>query len=483
MVNLNKLLLLGSINLSAALAEGYASSDKYLHMIVDRIPKSSNLVKRGEDDPELPMLDTGDLYMAEIEVGSNNQKVYVQIDTGSSDFWVVASDDIYCDKGTAASLSRRDGSDDDYESEDFNCSTYGTFDASESTSFTTNDTTFYIIYGDGTHANGTWGQDTLTFGGVSVKDMNLAVCNDTTITPGLLGIGLIWNEATYSGEDPYTYANLPVKLVQEGIIEKAAYSIYLHANHSELLFGAVDTAKFDGELVQFPVVNSGFLYGYDEPTDLAITLNGLSFYNNNTGSTDTIMSGAAPALLDTGTTYTSFPEDMLNLMVEILGYQYYAEYELYGGECSVADDMVIKFDFQNYIMELALSDFLVGAGTSDDSSLCFFTAQNVDNYTIILGDKFLKHIYMVADLEDLTISIAKVVDTDDSSIEVIKSSIPSATSASGTNVYASTNSDYVLNTSATVISQVSNTRSASKNAGTKNQTNLIGLLFALFAFI
>lgn len=193
---------------------------------------------------------------------------FVKMDR-SSDLWVVNSNNTYCEPSTVTNKGRaledfaklfiNEKNDEDFNlnnnmqdkssSSLLNCSQYGTFNPNSSDSFVSNYTSFSITYADKTFAKGTWSQDTVTIGDLNIENMNLAVCGDTDNSMGVLGIGFASLEVTASSsytKNLYTYENLPLKLVSDGIINKAAYSVYLNNNDSsaEILFGAIDRSTY-----------------------------------------------------------------------------------------------------------------------------------------------------------------------------------------------------------------------------------------------
>lgn len=412
----------------------------------------------------LDLLNENTFYLAHIELGTPSQKVGVLVDTGSSDLWVVASNNSYCESGTTGSLNKKaradiidwttiNSTDVSHQSSDFqnkastssstssdmiDCSKYGTFDFSTSETFHSNNTDFSITYADGTFAKGTWGYDDFVIGSTNVTNLSFAVCDNADNSMGILGIGLAGLETTYSGSSsssagPYKYENLPVKLKNEGIIDLVSYSIYLNDTSSstaDILFGAVDHNRYTGNLVALPIVNILSSKGYTSAIQLDITINSLTLINNSTSKEATIGSGAAAALLDTGTTLTYLPSDVLNGILNNLNAKYSSSAGYYIMTCSDADDYSLDFDFQGQVISIPLSSFLISlvTTTGSTSSYCMVGLQSSGDSTFTLGDSFLRNVYMVADLENLEIGLAPAnYDSQDSEdIEVMSTGIPNA---------------------------------------------------------
>jgi hypothetical protein len=125
---------------------------------------------------------------------------------------------------------------------------------------------FNITYGDGTSDAGDYFTDVVKLGKVTIDAgaLTMGLATYTTDGPqvandghGLLGVGYgigesIVQVAGARAETPAIY-DILVKL---GVINRAAYSLYLNDDKSgkgEVLFGAIDTTKYSGDLVSLPV--------------------------------------------------------------------------------------------------------------------------------------------------------------------------------------------------------------------------------------
>ncbi|GMG56466.1 unnamed protein product [Ambrosiozyma monospora] len=267
-----------------------------------------------DGDDEFTMKNQAVFYSVDVSIGSNSNVVTVLVDTGSSDFWVMSSSNPYCIAGTggdsqstlgspaaSGSSSADEPKKTGYNS--INCSEFGTFDQSSSSSWHDNGTSFYIEYADKTFAKGTWGYDTIQIGGVTIPDVNIAVCDKTDSEVGVLGISYAGLESTDSGSDAYTYMNLPLTMKSEGLISKLTYSVYLDDPDSEtasILFGAIDQNKYTGDLALMPIVD---VYGTGQPVSIEVTISGMSVGSKKSNEKIEIASGAAAGLLDTGLPY------------------------------------------------------------------------------------------------------------------------------------------------------------------------------------
>nr|BAE91902.1 Yapsin1 [Ogataea minuta] len=453
------------------------------------------LEKRAEDGSVLMELQNNQsFYKVELEVGSDKQKIGVLVDTGSSDLWIMNQNNSYCESSSSSSKMRErkgrklsdlrnlnldvseknvkavgaaetetmtlsvgeglfswfetqtDGSGGETETASgdsseatIDCSVYGTFDPSSSDTFKSNGTEFSISYADDSFAKGTWGTDDVTFNGVTVDQLSMAIADETNSSMGVLGIGLKGLETTYSGDvtNAYTYENLPYKMQSQGLISKPVYSVYLNDSESSaasILFGAVDHDKYTGTLTLLPIINTAESLGYSTPVRLEVTLSKLYTGSSSNKTAVSIASGAAAALLDTGTTLTYVPSDIISTIVDQYGFQYSSSVGTYVAKCDSLDDAEIVFDFQGTKIWVPFSSFAVSLTTNggSQSSYCALGLMDSGDDTFTLGDSFLNNVYFVADLENLQIAIAPAnLDSTSEDIEVVSDSgIPSAKSAS-----------------------------------------------------
>ncbi|CUM65444.1 uncharacterized protein PRCAT00003083001 [Priceomyces carsonii] len=311
------------------------------------------------------------------------------------------------------------------------CTQYGSFNTGNSDTFRRNSSApaFEIQYADNSNAIGTWGRDDVKIGNATVKSLSFAIANETTSNVGVLGIGLPGLEVTYanaaSSSDMYQYENLPLKLKAQGTINKAAYSLYLgelDATTGTILFGAVDHAKYSGTLTTVPIINR-YASVSSDPLRLEIALDSLAF--DDDGSQVTVTSNKYSTLLDSGSTLSYLPLNLLDKLGEMLGGSWSSLIGTYIVDCTNDDSYSFVFNFSGKKIEVPYSNMLLKSG-----STCFlgFIGQSSSSY-ILLGDNFLRSAYVVFDLEDHQISLAQIKYSSDEDIEIISSSIPSASSA------------------------------------------------------
>lgn len=87
---------------------------------------------------------------------------------------------------------------------------------------------FNISYVDGTGSAGDYFQDTFRLGGATITNFQMGLALTTTIGTGIMGIGYNSSEANVATGNGTVYANLPYAMVDQGIINTEAYSLWLN---------------------------------------------------------------------------------------------------------------------------------------------------------------------------------------------------------------------------------------------------------------
>lgn len=466
----------------------------YVHMTFDKLFGDTfdsaskertdirRLYRRDSNDYEnLTIISQYSFYSMSLGLGSNEQNVTVLVDTGSSDLWVMGNENPYCKTGTKKDSKWVDSFDIDSRSK-INCTKYGLFDPSSSTSFKSNDTSFSVQYGDTTKSSGVWGNDKALLLGtnVTIPNLSFGVSNLSNSSVGVMGIGFPQLEVTYSGgkgntKTPYMYNNFPKQLQQLGDIKSNVYSLYLgdstETSKGNILFGAVDHSRYDGTLFTVPIINTMEKSGYTTPIQFDITMNGLGITHgkNSTTFTTTTM----PALLDSGTSLMYLPRILVDEIAHSINATYKDKYG-YTVPCSFDNpepfndtELVFNFngllfhtDINNYLLQISADTCLLGISPSTDNS----------TLSVVLGDIFLSNAYVVYDLDNYQISMApaKFNLTEKSDIEVIKAngSIPNAITAPAYDNTWSTSESY--STGGDIFTLTVNTSKASHNNSSIN---------------
>lgn len=393
-----------------------------------------NLAKRDNDGTVSLALDNMfTYYNVSIEVGTPPQKMNVLVDTGSSDLWVIDKNNKYC----ASSQSQLSSS-----SNYIDCSQSGVFDHSASSTFHKNNSDFFIKYGDGTVAEGDWATDTLAISGVTIKNMSFGLGTSTNSSVSILGIGYALGEASAAlDNNPYTYLNFPLRLVQQGAISIPAYSLYLndiYAKTGSVLFGGVDHAKYQGTLAKVPILPTS--KDSSTPVAFMVALDSLVFnYQSSSSkvSSSETLSQPIYALLDSGTSMTYLPNSLArSVIVDQFEGVYVSQLGYYVQSCNIQGNLTYDFSgakisvpFSNVLFPLQRKDGQP-LTTSKGQPICAIGILPFESPFALLGDTFLRNAYVVYDLQNNEIALAQALpNATDSNIEKIVSSIPSATRA------------------------------------------------------
>ena len=365
-------------------------------------------------------------YSVKVTIGTPPQSFSLQLDTGSSDLWVPAVDSSSCQQN--------------------NCND-GSFDSSKSSSFQFFASGFNISYGDGTVDSGEYFTDVVGLGNITIKDMTMGLANvtangpsDPSLVQGLLGVGyaLLESEVEFLNE---TVPTIYDELLTGGYINRKAFSLYLddvEANTGSILFGAIDTTKFSGDLVSLPIQP---IEGYYQ--EYTVTITSISIQDGSGTRPLTGPNFEVLALLDSGTSQQQLPDNVMTELVQGLGALENSGSTLV--PCSYANanaSLVYQFGGANGPkISVPFSELVQSAGGqftfSDGTPQCLFAVAGgatLEGTTeqVILGDTFLRSAYVVYDIANNEIAIAQAVwnATSTSNILVIPSGtgLPSVSS-------------------------------------------------------
>ncbi|EDV57352.1 lysosomal aspartic protease [Drosophila erecta] len=320
-------------------------------------------------------------YYTTLGFGNPPQAMQVLIDTGSANLWVLSSK---CPDSVAP------------------CANRIKYNSSASTTYRAINSTFSIAYGsnseDGPIAlSGFQSQDTVNFGGYSIKNQIFAEINyapDTAFLKsefvGIVGLG--FSSIAMGGITPPFY-----NLVAEGLISRAVFSIYLNRNGTdathggELILGGTDSGLYSGCLTYVPVSSAG----YWQFTMTSATVNGFQFCEN------------CEAILDVGTSLIVVPEPVLAAINQILGVlDATPSNGVYQVNCSTVSelpDVVLTIARRKF--PLKFSDYVLRYGNTCVSG---FTSMKGNNL-LILGEIFLGAYYTVYDTVYKLIGLAPAV--------------------------------------------------------------------------
>jgi hypothetical protein len=393
----------------------------------DRIysaPVRDRLRKRGTVSVTLDNLAT--LYFANVTMGTPGQSLRLDIDTGSSDIWANSATSTLCAQ---------------YASQ---CAVSGTFNANKSSSYNYVNSFFSITYADNSYAQGDYATDTLSLGGSSINNVPFGIGYRSTSAQGILGVGYATNVALV-GVTGQTYQNLPLVMVAAKLINSPAYSLWLNdldANTGSVLFGGVDTEKFNGMLSTVPVIQEQGQY-----REFIIGLTGLSVAGQ------TVINTAIPVLLDSGSSLSYLPTNYAQAVFKIFSASYSSQAGAAIVDCSYMNSQqTMTFTFSGITITVPMNEMVLIDGVSRGKQVCILGKQahiavpcgntnqlkgisDSQGSTSVLGDTFLRSAYVVYDIANNQISLANTnFNATNSNVKEIASGangVPSATGVSG----------------------------------------------------
>lgn len=324
-----------------------------------------------------PLINQVYSYVAEFQLGFPAQKMTAMIDTGSSDLWV------YTQK-SGATPSYRAG--------------FSLFSKVLSSDFR-------IQYVKG-QASGEWIVDMMSLGSAQLFQQQFGAVDSTANTPadmGVFGIGQVSAESASK-----KYLNFPANLKDKGYIDTIAYSLGLDsidATEGSILFGGIDTGKFDGPLYTVPFINA-----------------------NNFAVDFMYKDHRSWAILDSGTSLTYLPQDITDAIAADLGAQWVPSQQSYEVK-ELPQDAEIVYNFSGVKIRIPSRElFLRNAHGTLTLTILPNTLSLGYN---LMGDSMLRSAYVVYDLEHFVAGIAQAKYGAPSTIVPISGSIPSSTPAPG----------------------------------------------------
>ncbi|KNC96713.1 uncharacterized protein SPPG_07923 [Spizellomyces punctatus DAOM BR117] len=306
-----------------------------------------------------------------IGVGTPAQVMAVQIDTGSSLFWLRSSK---C-RGTS-------------------CSGQPVYDNTKSTSYLppapatalTGPQRRSIVYGDNTKVECQLGADTVMLGTLVIPNQTLCeadvIQTTTGSSDGLIGLGP-------PGAD--TATDVFRNMIASKTISKPVASFWYNqsrqfsdTNAGQITFGGMDSSKFTGSFTWFPIPITG--RNHWSTTFEGITLDSAPLTQNRTGM----------AIFDTGTTLAIIPSDTLSAIVLAANAKQLPNQSLYEIPCDkVSRIPPVTFHIgQRRITLFAEQQVFVVDGTC---FLIYAASTSNLNVDVILGALFLRHFYTVFD--------------------------------------------------------------------------------------
>lgn len=214
----------------------------------------------------------------------------------------------------------------------------------------------------------------------------------------------------------------------------------LDSSTGSVLFGGIDTKKFQGDLVSIDVEPASKNANI---TSFTVAFTSLSATSSSGSDTLTPANYATAAVLDSGTTITLLPDDLASLVFKEVGAQLDDQLGAVIVPCSLAGNSgTINYGFggsDGPIIKVQMSELVLPLETPDGQSFkynngetaCQFGIQPAGSLPVLFGDTFLRSAYAVYDLVNNKIALANTdFNATESNVVAFPSqgaAIPSAT--------------------------------------------------------
>ncbi|KAK6472011.1 gastricsin-like isoform X2 [Huso huso] len=325
-----------------------------------------------------PLMNYADMsYYGPITIGTPAQSFYVLFDTGSSNLWVAST---YCSSQA--------------------CTNHPVFDPTQSSTWSSNGQSFSLQYGTGS-LTGVFGYDTVTIGGIAISNQEVGLSTNEPGTNFVYAqfdgiLGLAYPSIAAGGETPVMDT-----MMQQNLLQANIFAFYLSQNEaqgSEVTFGGVDQSQYTGDIYWTDVTSE---------TYWQIGINGFSINNQETGW----CSGGCQAIVDTGTSLLTCPQQYLGYLQQYIGAQANENGE-YIIDCNnLANMPTISFNINGVNFPLPPSAYTI-VNNQNGQQYCtsgimgtYLPSQNGQPLWI-LGDVFLRQYYSVYDRQNNSVGFA-----------------------------------------------------------------------------
>ncbi|KAG9595128.1 hypothetical protein KCU77_g5781, partial [Aureobasidium melanogenum] len=222
----------------------------------------------------------------------------------------------------------------------------GTFDASKSSTFqVVAPAAFNVSFADGSTDTGDLISDVVQIRDLVITNVTLVLAHNvnpnTGIQTGLLGLGYSVNEGG-ALNNGIQYPNFIETLVTTGQIASRLYSIFLSnlGQYGSIIFGGVDTQKFQGNLVTLNCFASG-----KDVRDFNLYMPNVTMVDGNGTVTQIVgKNNTQYGFFDSGTSAWYVAETVFNRIIDLTGFVYSPDLGLAIRTCADISN-TIAFDF------------------------------------------------------------------------------------------------------------------------------------------
>ncbi|PLN78877.1 acid protease [Aspergillus taichungensis] len=336
--------------------------DNSYKVVMADTPSSPNTVALNQDGRDYS-------YFAKVKVGSQDQDMYMMLDTGGVNTWLFSSD---C-KSTA-------------------CSLHNTFGEEASSSLETSDEDWHVGYGTGT-VSGVVGTDNITIGDVDVRlPIGLAseASDDFRSYPmdGIIGLGRA-EEGSF-GQPTFMDQVKKEKVLDSNIIGFSFSRSSDDEKNGAVTIGGVDKSRYSGDISYTDT--TGSVSHWRIPLDDASVDGDACHFSDRT------------AIIDTGTSYMLLPPDDAKTLHDHIPGAEASGKETFVLPCDSTVDLQLTFSGVSY--SISHKDYI---GDKASGSMCLSTIvshQMFGDDEWLVGDVFLKNVYTVFDYDKNRIGFA-----------------------------------------------------------------------------
>lgn len=355
---------------------------RYPITVIPGAPKDGILRRQQEVDVKAQQ--SGFFYSIQLQVGTPPQPVSVNFDTGSAELWI----NPVCRKSADPAF----------------CQTLGRFNGSQT--YVDTNITNRVNYGTG-FAQLEYGYDYVQIGSAKLSQQMFGVATDSEFAmTGVMGAGP--QTKSWSSDYPMILDSM----VAQKFIKSRAFSLDIRSIESargSVVFGGIDTKKFSGHLEKRPIIPAA--ESPDKLTRYWIYLDGISVTNGE-GSRAQIfdqVNGQA-VLVDSGYTVSALPTKLFNKIKDAFpGVTPSPKEEnsgLYRIPCDVGEQNgTVNFSFGKTEINVPYKDFI----WKQSDGLCILGVTPDDKFPV-LGDTFLRAAYVVYDMDNRNLHIARNED-------------------------------------------------------------------------
>jgi len=313
-------------------------------------------------------------YVVAVKIGTPGVTLHLDFDTGSSDLWIWSSE--------IANASRYEG--------------HTVYDPKKSSTSKKASGSWKISYGDGSSASGDVYTDTVTVAGIAIPGQSIELAKKLSAqflqdggNDGLLG--LAW--PSINTVSPRSVATPVANMISKKLISTPVFTAKLGRGDEAgfYSFGYIDPNAASGELTYTPVDNS---QGFWQAASASWSLNGVT--KERSGNT---------AILDTGTTLALVDDDIVSAIYGAIQGATFDDQQ--GGWKYPSDAKIptVQFAVGDVLYTVKPEDFAFGEA---DSGFTFGGIQSRGDLGFdILGDVFLKSVYVVFNQGETTVGVAQ----------------------------------------------------------------------------